>query len=172
MPTAPAEELVAIVDRDNRAVGSCPRREMRARRLFHRATYVLVFNSRGELFLQKRTATKDIYPSHYDVVAGGVVLADEAYDAGVARELAEELGIAGVPLRGHFDFYHEDGGNRVWGRVYSCVWDGAVRLQKEEVADGAFLPVDEVLRRAETEPFAPDGLAVLRRYLAERAEGG
>jgi len=162
------DERVAIVDEGNRVVGASPRREMRARRLPHRACYVLVFNSRGELFVQKRTAAKDVYPSHHDVAAGGVVLAGEGYDESAARELEEELGIRAVPLVPHFDHYHEDAGNRVWGRVYSCLWDGPVTLQAEEVESGRFLPLAGVWDLAGREPFTPDGLEILRRFVAEQ----
>ena len=41
-------------------------------------------------------------------------------------------------------------------------------LQEEEVEEVALMTVDEILRRAETEPFTPDGLYVLRRYLEQR----
>lgn len=162
------DEQVAIVDADNRVVGAAPRREMRARRLPHRAGYVLVFNSRGELFVQKRTAAKDVYPSHHDVAAGGVVLDGETYDDSAARELEEELGIRAASLVPHFDHYHEDAGNRVWGRVYSCVWDGPLALQVEEVESGRFLALPEVWALAEREPFTPDGLEILRRFVSER----
>lgn len=165
------EERVTIVDLENRLVGSALRREMRAGCLPHRATYVLVFSSRGELFMQRRTAGKDIYPSHCDVAAGGFVLAGEEYDAGAARELEEELGVRGVPLTPHLDLYHEDGGNRVWGRVYSCVTDGPFAFQEEEVESGRFLPVAEVLALAEHSPFTPDGLEALRPYLESRPGG-
>jgi isopentenyldiphosphate isomerase len=158
------DELVTIVDERNKVVGAVPRQEMRAGRLLHRATYVLVFNSRGELYLQKRTASKDIFPSCYDVAAGGVVLSGESYEDGAVRELEEELGIKGVPLTQLFDFSYQDKDVRVWGAAYSCVYDGEVVLQEEEIESGAFLPVDEVFRRAESEPFTPDGLYVLRRY--------
>ncbi|MEE9527401.1 MAG: NUDIX hydrolase, partial [Syntrophobacteria bacterium] len=57
-----ADEVVIIVDKENNEVGAVPRREMRAGRLPHRATYILVFNSRGELYVQKRTQTKDVFP--------------------------------------------------------------------------------------------------------------
>ncbi|MEJ2236291.1 MAG: NUDIX domain-containing protein, partial [Syntrophobacterales bacterium] len=82
-----ADEVVIIVDEENNEVGAVPRHEMRAGRLPHRATYILVFNSRGELFLQKRTQTKDVFPGYYDVAAGGVVLAGESYEGGAGREL-------------------------------------------------------------------------------------
>ncbi len=161
------EEIVAVVDEDDRVIGAVPRSEMRARGLIHRATFILVFNPAGELFLQKRTRAKDIYPGWYDVAAGGVVLAGESYDRSAARELAEELGIDGVPLRPRFKFFHQEGKNRIWGRVYSCVHDGRIVLQASEVESGAFFPVDHVLRMAETERFTPDGLYALRRYLDE-----
>jgi 8-oxo-dGTP pyrophosphatase MutT (NUDIX family) len=160
-----SEERVVVVDEQNRPAGSATREEMRRRCLIHRASYVLVFNSRGELFLHKRTDTKDVYPGYYDVAAGGVVLRGESYEEAAARELGEELGLRGAPLRACFDFFHEDVGNRVWGRVFACRWDGPVTLQPEEVAWGAFVPVGRVLARAETELFTPDSLIALRRYL-------
>ena len=48
----PRDELVLIVDNDNNETGSAPRHKMRAGGLPHRACYILVFNSRGELFVQ------------------------------------------------------------------------------------------------------------------------
>lgn len=162
-----ASEIVAIVDENNNPIGAVTRREMRAKCLVHRATYVMVFNSRGELYVQKRTMTKDVYPGYYEVVAGGVVLEGETYEQGAARELEEELGIRNEPLERLFDFFYQDGGNRVWGRAFRCMYDGCVVLQEEEVEEGAFQPVAQVLRRAERQPFTPDGLYVLRRYLGE-----
>jgi hypothetical protein len=48
------------------------------------------------------------------------------------------------------------------------MYNGTVVLQEEEVASGAFVSVSDILRRAETEPFTPDGLYVLRWYLEAR----
>ena len=104
----PADEIVAIVDDQNRVVGSAPRRDMRQNRLPHRSTYILVFNSHGDLCVQKRTTTKDVFPGYYDIAAGGVVLAGETYEAGARRELAEEVGIRDVPLAHHFVFHYAD----------------------------------------------------------------
>ena len=158
------DELVTIVDERNRVVGTAPRREMRAGNLPHRATYILVFNSRGELYVQKRTERKDVFPGYYDVAAGGVILAGESYEEGAVRELEEELGIRDVPLTRLFDFSYKDESVKIWGAAFSCLYDGEVVLQQEEVESGAFRAVDEVFRLAETEPFTPDGLYVLRRY--------
>jgi 8-oxo-dGTP pyrophosphatase MutT (NUDIX family) len=165
-----ADEIVVIVDEQNNVVGAAPRGEMRAKRLPHRSTYILVFNTGGELYVQKRTMAKDVFPGYYDIAAGGVVLAGESYEQGAERELEEEMGIQGVPLIKLFDFYFEDAHTRLWGCAFSCVHDGAIVLQEEEVESGAFVPVDEILHRSETEHFTPDGMYVLRRYLGHDPE--
>jgi len=159
------DEIVVIVDEKNNVVGAAPRSRMRAQGLPHRATYILVFNSKGEIYIQKRTAFKDIYPGYYDVAAGGVVVEGETYDECAVRELEEEMGIRGIPLTKLFDFFHADGRNRVWGRVYRCIYDGEIVLQEEEVESGEFQSIDEVLESGENEKFTPDGIYVLKRYI-------
>jgi len=161
----PEDEIVLIVDKNNNETGSASRHEMRAKGLPHRACYILVFNSLGELFVQKRTRNKDIYPGYYDIAAGGVVLAGETYDESAKRELVEELGVKDTELFPHFTFLYEDGSNRVWGRVYSCTYDGELTLQAEEIESGFFGAPDYVLALSKKEPFTPDGLYVLQRYL-------
>ncbi len=159
----PADEIVQIVDRKNRITGSCPRSVMRAERHIHRACYILVFNKKGELFVQKRTVGKDIYPGYWDVAAGGVVLAGESYQEAAERELGEELGVTGMPLTFLFDKYYEDRDNRVWGRVYTCIHDGPFRLQAEEIDCGRFMGMDQALTLCRTEPFTPDGVELVQR---------
>jgi isopentenyldiphosphate isomerase len=162
-----ADEIVTIVDEHNKVIGAVPRREMRAKNLPHRSTYILVFNTQGELYVQKRTMSKDVFPGYYDAAVGGVVLAGESYEQGAGRELEEEMGIRNVPLTWLFDFYFTDERTRVWGGAFSCMYDGEVILQEEEVEGVTLMTSAEILRRPETEPFTPDGLYVLRRYLGE-----
>jgi len=155
-----SRELVDVVDEQGRVTGRVSRREMRALRLPHRSTYILVFDRRGELFVHLRTAAKDVYPSHWDVCVGGVVAAGEAFDAGAARELEEELGVV-APLERLFPFRWADEATIVHGMVYRATHDGPFRLQREEIVRGEFLPLGAALARAAREPFCPDGLAVL-----------
>lgn len=160
---APAQEIVQIVDRDNKKTDALPRHLMRSRGLIHRASYILVFNGRRQLFIQKRTTTKDIYPGYWDVAAGGVVLADESYEQSAYRELAEELGVVGTPLTPLFDHYFEDATNRVWGRVFRCTHEGPFTLQPEEVESGRFMPVPQILECSLRESFTPDGILILQQ---------
>ena len=91
-------ELVAWVDEEDRLLGSLPRAELRARGCIGRCTYILLFNSAGELCVHRRTLSKALYPGFWDVAAGGMVGPGEGYAEAAARELHEELGIIGVPL--------------------------------------------------------------------------
>ncbi len=143
---------------------------MRQQRLIHRAAYILVFNEEGDLFIQKRTMTKDIYPGYWDLAAGGVVLAEESYEDAASRELAEELGMTDCPLQHVFDQYFEDSSNRVWGRVFSCISNGPFDLQKEEIEHGHFIPLDDIAALHRREPFTPDSLPLLERILALRSQ--
>jgi isopentenyldiphosphate isomerase len=164
-----ASELVDVVDADDRVIARATRAEVRARKLRHRATYVLVFNSDGQLFVHQRSATKDVYPSYYDVAVGGVVGAGESYDEGARRELAEEVGISTVTPRPILKFQYEDADNQVNGRVYSCSYDGALTLQEEEIVAGEWLDLDVVLERIHRARFCPDGVEALARYLDKLA---
>src|SRR5262245_31616854 len=92
------EELVDIVDEDDRVVRQATRSEMRRERLLHRVVAILCFNSRGEIYVHQRTAVKDLFPSLYDMFVAGTVEAGETYEATALRELEEEVGIRGVQL--------------------------------------------------------------------------
>jgi 8-oxo-dGTP pyrophosphatase MutT (NUDIX family) len=148
-----AAELVDVVDAQDRVVGRASRGEVRARRLRHRATYLLVFNGRGELFIHLRTAEKDIYPSYWDVAVGGVVGAGESYDDGARRELAEEVGIRDAVPEALFDFATRTNAICVNGRVYRVVWDGPLscRRRKSCAANGCRPPPSR--ERMRREPF-------------------
>ncbi len=163
-------EEATIVDRENKVTGSAPRYVMRRDGLIHRATYILVFSSAGDLFVHQRTFNKDIFPGFYDLCVGGVVTAGESYEESAARELLEEIGIRDTPLNAHFDFYGEHDNQKVWGRVFSCVSDGPFLLQAEEVISGAFYSVEEALSLTLTNACTPDSVYVLKRYLENRSD--
>ena len=164
------DEIVAIVDEKNHITGSVPRSVMRAQNFPHRACYILVFNSHHKILVQKRTQSKDVYPGYYDIATGGVVLAGETYEESAQRELAEEIGAKNISLWKHFDFFHQNSHCRVWGRVFSCIYDGKIVLQKEEVESGDFYTLEEIMKLKDIKSFTPDGLYVLSRYLDEIAE--
>ena len=99
------DELFDVVDAHDRVTGQMSRREVHARGLRHRAVHILVVNRAGQVFLQKRSMAKDLFPGTWDSSAAGHVGAGEDYDGTALRELEEEIGLklpegSGVPFPG------------------------------------------------------------------------
>ena len=161
-------ERIAWVDEQDYLLGSLPRAELRQRGLIGRGTFILLFNSAGELCVHRRTLSKAIYPGYWDVAAGGMVGEGESYAASAARELHEELGVAGVVLHEQGRFFFDQPDNRLWCAVFSAVSDAPLVLQPEEVMEARFIPPQQALVDALEKPYCPDSLQALRLYLASR----
>lgn len=129
----PGDELVDIVDENDRVVAVVPRRQMRAERLRHRAVYIAVLGTDGRLLVHQRSFAKDVRPGAWDIAVGGVVGAGEGYDESARRELAEEIGVDGADLvslgGGTFSDQHYE----IVGRCYSVVHDGPFTFADGEV---------------------------------------
>ncbi|HWJ10082.1 MAG TPA: NUDIX domain-containing protein [Nocardioides sp.] len=162
MSASPGDELVPLYDASGRPSGEVvTRREMRARNLRHAATAVVVRNPAGEVYVHRRTDTKDVFPGRHDFAAGGVLqVGEDPYDAAV-REAEEELGVTGVPLTSLGEADYEDDHTRYHAFCFTCVYDGPITWQPEEVAWGAWVTVEELAAMVATEEFVPDTLALL-----------
>ena len=163
-----ADELVALYSPDGSVAGSATRARMRAEGLWHAATVILVRSGDGSrVYVHRRSPDKDIYPGLRDCWAGGVVDAGEDPDDGARRELAEELGVTGVPLRFLYRFPFEQPPVRCHNFVYETNWDGPVVHQPEEIVSGGWVSLSELagqLRDPSTD-FVPDGRAIALEWL-------
>ncbi|WP_241522167.1 NUDIX hydrolase YfcD [Chimaeribacter californicus] len=162
--TAYTEEWVDIVDEQNEVIAQSSRQQMRAQRLRHRATYIVVHDGMGKILVQRRTDSKDYYPGWLDATAGGVVQSGENVLESARREAEEELGIAGVPFAEHGLFYFEEEHCRVWGGLFSCVSHGPFALQEEEVVEVSWMLPEEITARCDE--FTPDSLKALSLWLS------
>ena len=160
-----ADEILDVVDENDEVVDQVRRADVYARGLRHRCVYIQVRNPEGEIFVHRRTASKLIFPSMYDMFVGGVVGAGEAYDGAALREAEEELGVSGLarPVA-LFRFLYDDGGeHRWWSAVYEVRCEMPVHPQAEEVAWGAFIPEGDLRRRLDERSWVPDGLEAYAR---------
>jgi isopentenyl-diphosphate delta-isomerase type 1 len=154
-------EPVDVVDEHDRVLRVVSRAEMRRQRLLHRAVSIAVFGNDGRLLVHRRAATKDIWPSYWDIAAGGVVGSGEGYHEAAERELAEELGVVGVPLQ------HLGGGRYCDASVdeiahfYRCVSDGPFVFADGEVDEVRWVDAADLAALMASEPFTPDSLALL-----------
>ncbi len=149
-----SEELLDVVDKNDQVVGVMMRGEIHAQGLMHRSVHILIFNRRGELFIQKRSMSKDNEPGLWDSSAAGHVDSGEDYYSCAIRELGEELGIG---VRTPLDELFRLPASPITGMehciVYRCINDGPFELQAEEIDEGNWIAVTEMDRRvAESDP--------------------
>jgi isopentenyl-diphosphate Delta-isomerase len=86
-------EILEVVDSHDKVLGTATRAEIHRRGLQHRAVHIFVFNTSGDLYVQKRSASKDRHPLKLDSSAAGHVDPGETYLQTAVRELHEELSI-------------------------------------------------------------------------------
>lgn len=167
-PDPAAEEIGVLVDDEDKVIGRAPRREIRARNLLHRGVAIIVRNPGREIYVHRRTPTKDVFPNMYDMVVGGMVTAGESYEEAARREMAEELGIQGVEPTFLLKHRYRGDKNNAWISLYEVVWPGPMRHQEEEISWGAYMTEDEIVARLGRWPFAPDHLEVFDRFRSRR----
>jgi len=137
------EEEFDVVDHQDQVIGQAPRSEVHAHRWLHRAVHIFVFNTRGELLIHQRTATKDECPLNFTSSASGHLHAGEDYATAAARELAEELSLVS-PLEfltklpaGPFTTYEHSA-------LYQTTTDEPPTFLAEEILSGEFYPLERI----------------------------
>lgn len=163
-----ADELVEEVDELGNVLRVVTRAQMRAELLRHRCTYIGVVDLRGRLLIHQRSPLKEVYPSAWDIAAGGVCTAGEGWDESARRELAEELGLD-VPIEHLGQGTWEGGGASLLGHVYLARSDGPFTFNDGEVVQARFVDAIELDALLTTETFCPDSidlaLSMLRPYV-------
>ena len=107
--------------------------------------HILIFNSKGDLYLQKRSTIKDQYPEHWDTSAAGHTDPGESPLVAAQRELWEELGLE-VELTEVLEYPAclETGWEFV--TLFMARTDAPVRLNLEEATDGDYFSPDQLTR--------------------------
>jgi len=148
-----SEEIFDVVNERDEVIDRKPRREVHACGLLHRAVHALVFNARGEVFLQKRSMSKDTSPGLWDSSASGHLDSGEDYDYCAARELREEIGLVveRMPERlFKIAACVETGQEFVW--VYRLQNEGPFTLHADEIERGEWFAPEAVTRWVSDKP--------------------
>lgn len=163
-----SEEYFDVVDERDEVIGRRPRSEVHRLGLNHRAVHVLVYNARGELFLQQRSLAKDCSPGLWDSSASGHVTSGDEYDETAPREVEEELGVTLVetPVR-WFKLNASEGTAHEFCWIYKAAHEGPFVLQPSEVRGGGWFTAEAieqwVVRRPED--FAGAFLEIWRHLI-------
>jgi len=150
------EEIFDVCDANDRVIGQERRSIVHRDKLVHRAAHVFVFNSRDELLVQVRSATKDEFPLCYTSSASGHLSAGEDYLESALRELREEIGlIAPLEFLGKFAATERF----AWEHtvLYRARSDAVPRPDPIEVAEVLYFTIPELLQHLQECPerFSP-----------------
>ena len=160
-------EYFDVVDIFDRVVGLAPRHYIHANKLFHRAIHVFVFNSKGELFLQKRSMSKDSAPGKWVSSCSGHVDTGEYYFDAAVRELGEEIGLyhtKDLNLAMIEQARPETGYEHV--HLFTCSHDGELKFDVTEVSDGLWIDPEklDLWLEENSRDFAWSFVYLWRRY--------
>ncbi|MDV3307703.1 MAG: isopentenyl-diphosphate Delta-isomerase [Cyclobacteriaceae bacterium] len=149
-------EHVILVDVHDREIGTMEKIEAHRKGALHRAFSIMVFNSSGEVLLQKRA--QDKYHS------GGLWTnaccshpnpGDEIGDA-ISRKLMSEMGITLVPTFAFKFLYRADVGNGLieheYDHVYSGTCDTTPSINPSEVEAWKFMAPAALMEHVEAFP--------------------
>ena len=153
-----SEEIFDVVDANDQVIGQQSRSEVHRLGLRHRAIHLLVFNAVGELFLQKRSMSKDNDPGLWDSSCSGHVDSGESYAVAAERELMEEIGLlVDEPMEELFKIEASAGTGWEFAVIYRTESEGPFTLCPEEIDEGRWFTPEEIDNALVNEPekFSP-----------------
>jgi len=148
--------IIPLSDTSGNITGYEEKMEVHRKGLLHLAFSVLIFNSKGEILLQKRADEKYHSPALWTNTCCGHPNRGEEIREAAERRLEEEMGFH-CSLTHRFTFhYRADFPNGLYeneiDHVYSGTYEGSISPDPEEVSDYRWVGMDELLSDAEASP--------------------
>ena len=150
-------EYFPLVKEDGQVTGRATRQECHSGSfLLHPVVHLHVFNSAGELYLQKRNLNKDIQPGKWDTSVGGHVDFGEEIPEALYREVREELGIIDFEptFITRYKFVSKQEAELV--NVFFTVFNGIIQPDPIEISEGKFWKIQEIKKQIGKEVFTPN----------------
>lgn len=151
------EEWFPLVDEEGTVIGKATRQECHSgTKLLHPVVHLHVFNSAGELYLQKRVKTKDIQPGKWDTSVGGHVDYGETVEKALRREVREELGIINFTPKFLKRYIFESAIEKELVNSFRTTYDGLITPDSSELDGGRFWKLTEIEEHIGKGIFTPN----------------
>lgn len=145
------QEYNIEVDKMDRPLGFRPRKDFYSGKYIHRACQLLLFNSKNELLLQKRAASKIWYPNLYTFSVSGTVTKG-SYQESMAQEIKEEIGIT-IQVKEKFKFPYFDTINKAWHMVFEGLSDDKLFPDADEIQELKWVSLDYLKKDIFDKPY-------------------
>ena len=163
-------EMLDVVDDNDRVLMRASRRRVHDDYLVHRSVMFFLLDDDDRVYVNQRSATKDLYPGYWSVALGGHVLAGESYEEAVKRELEEETGLRSTPFFIKA-FQKRTPDERENVKVYGVRTRQEPEPYPDEIEQGHFATmseVNEMLGRFDFLPETPTLIQILIEYTARK----
>jgi len=163
-------EIFDVVNAEDIVIGKASRAYVHKNLLMHRSVHILVFNSFGKLFLQKRSMLKDESPGLWDTSAAGHLNSGEHYLDCANRELKEELSISGVDLNEIMIIPAQVVTFWEHVRVYKCITDKKICIDENEISEGRYIDISKIKDFIQLKPsfFTPTFNYIFANYICKQ----
>jgi isopentenyl-diphosphate Delta-isomerase len=159
------DEIYDVVDKTDQVIDQATRRKIHQKNLLHRSIHILVFNHQNEIFLQKRSMSKDENPGLWDTSSAGHVDSGESYDECAHRELWEELGIKAILKPSEkIEACQKTCYEHV--QIYTCKTNATININLDEISEGKYFDL-EVLKcmiKNKPEQFTSSFKLIFKKY--------
>ena len=162
------QEIFPVVDAEGHTIGSATRGECHnGSRLLHPVVHLHLFNSKGELYLQKRPEWKDIQPGKWDTAVGGHIDYGETPEEALQREVHEELGITDFTPEVVGMYVFESQRERELVYVHRTTYEGEIRPSQDELDGGRFWTMHEIREAMGQGVLTPNFESEFKRFFVE-----
>lgn len=165
------QEIFPIVVEDGKVIGSATRGECHSgAKLLHPVVHLHVFNSRGDIYLQKRPEWKDIQPGKWDTAVGGHIDYGETPEEALHREVREELGITDFTPQFIDKYVFESKRERELVYVHCTTYDGEIRPSENELDGGRFWTMQEIRQAMGHNVLTPNFESEFKRCFGKESD--
>jgi isopentenyl-diphosphate delta-isomerase len=164
-------EKIILVDEFDSEIGTMEKMEAHRKGVLHRAFSVMLFNTNGELLLQRRARKKYHSGGLWTNTCCSHPLPQETIEQAARRRLKQEMGIDLHPTFAFKFIYKADLDQNLieheFDHVFIGVFDGLPEINKEEVEDWKFMNLD--LLRKDIKQF-PDAYTTWLKLIINHPE--
>lgn len=150
------KEMIILVDRNDKEIGAIEKMEAHLNGLLHRAFSIFIFNSKGEMMLQRRALHKYHSGGLWTNTCCSHPNEGETLESAVHRRLMEEMGFDCDLKEIKSFYYHAKLDNNLeeheLDHIFVGCYDGEPQINEEEVDQWMWINFEEVRKALSKEP--------------------